>query len=93
MNTFTWPTKELILTNSILNGLSISGGTYVNNTPSYLPGETYKIKGQLYTAFTSTATYQDVSITLEDYPIDAQGYPNAPANTETFFFPNWFWLV
>ena len=65
---------------------SISGGTYVNDVPSYLPNETYKIKGQLYTAFTSTATYQDVSIRLEDYPMDAQGYPNAPANTETFFF-------
>ena len=65
---------------------SISGGTYVNDVPSYLPNETYKIKGQLYTAFTSTATYQDVNIRLEDYPMDAQGYPNAPANTETFFF-------
>ena len=65
---------------------SISGGTYANNVPSYLPGETYKIKGQLYTAFTSTATYQDVSIRLEDYPMDALGYPKAPANTETFFF-------
>ena len=65
---------------------SISGGTYVNNVPAYLPEETYKIKGQLYTAFTSTATYQDVNIRLEDYPMDAQGYPNAPANTETFFF-------
>jgi len=65
---------------------SISGGTYVNDVPSYLPDETYKIKGQLYTAFTSTATYQDVNIMLDDYPIDAEGYPNAPANTETFFF-------
>jgi hypothetical protein len=65
---------------------SISGGTYVNDVPTYLPDETYKIKGQLYTAFTSTATYQDVNIRLEDYPIDAEGYPNAPANTETFFF-------
>ena len=65
---------------------SISGGTYVNDVPSYLPGETYKIKGQLYTAFTSTATYQDVAIRLEDYPMDALGYPKAPANTETFFF-------
>jgi hypothetical protein len=51
-----------------------------------LPSETFKIKGQLYTAFTSTATYQDVSINLTDYPIDAEGYPKAPANTETFFF-------
>jgi hypothetical protein len=65
---------------------SISGGTYVNDVPSYLPDETYKIKGQLYTAFTSTATYQDVNIMLGDYPIDAEGYPNAPTNTETFFF-------
>jgi hypothetical protein len=65
---------------------SISGGTYVNDVPSYLPGETYKIKGQLYTAFTSTAIYQDVAIRLEDYPMDALGYPKAPANTETFFF-------
>ena len=65
---------------------SISGGTYVNDVPSYLPDETYKIKGQLYTAFTSTATYQDVNVMLGDYPIDAEGYPNAPANTETFFF-------
>ena len=64
----------------------ISGGTYVDNVPSYLPGDTYKIKGQLYTAFTSTATYQDVSIRLEDYPMDVEGYPKAPVNTETYFF-------
>ena len=64
----------------------ISGGTYVNDVPDYLPNETFKIKGQLYTAFTSTATYQDVNINLTDYPMDAEGYPNAPANTETFFF-------
>lgn len=64
----------------------ISGGTYVNNVPSYLPGETYKVKGQLYTAFTSTATYQNVNILLEDYPMDAEGYPKAPLNTETYFF-------
>ena len=64
----------------------ISGGTYVDNVPSYLPGETYKVKGQLYTAFTSTATYQNVNILLEDYPMDAEGYPKAPVNTETYFF-------
>ena len=64
----------------------ISGGTYVDNVPSYLPGDTYKIRGQLYTAFTSNAIYQDVSITLEDYPMDAEGYPKAPVNTEDYFF-------
>ena len=65
---------------------SISGGTYVNDVPAYLPNDTFKIKGQLYTAFTSTATYQDVNVNLTDYPIDAEGYPKAPTNTETFFF-------
>ena len=65
---------------------AISGGTYVNNVPSYLPNDTYKIQGNLYTAFTSTAIYQDVNVNLTDYPIDAEGYPKAPQNTETFFF-------
>ena len=64
----------------------ISGGTYVNNVPTYLSSDTYKIKGQLYTAFTSSATYEDVNIRLNDYPIDFEGYPKAPVNTETYFF-------
>jgi hypothetical protein len=64
----------------------ISGGTYVDTVPAYLPGDTYKIKGHLYTAFTSSATYQSVNVRLSDYPIDAEGYPKAPTNTETFFF-------
>jgi hypothetical protein len=64
----------------------ISGGTYVENTPSYLPGQTYRIKGKIYNGFTSTATYQDVNIKLEDYPIDAMGFPSAPINTEDYFF-------
>jgi hypothetical protein len=64
----------------------ISGGTYVQNTPSYLPGATYKIRGNTYTAFTTTDTYTDVSITLADYPIDDLGFPKAPLNTETYFF-------
>jgi len=64
----------------------ISGGTYVQNTPTYLPGSTYKIRGVTYTAFTTTDTYSDVSITLADYPIDDLGFPKAPLNTETYFF-------
>jgi hypothetical protein len=65
---------------------SISGGTYVENTPTYLPGVTYKIKGKTYSGFTSTATYEDVNIKLEDYPIDDLGFPSAPLNTEDYFF-------
>lgn len=64
----------------------ISGGTYVDEVPSYSIGNTFKFKGQLFTAFTSTATYQDVSIRLVDYPMDVFGYPRAPLNTETYYF-------
>ena len=64
----------------------ISGGTYVENQPSFSPGETYKIKGRTFTAFTSTQNYQDVTVTLDDYPIDREGFPKAPKNTETYFF-------
>ena len=65
---------------------SISGGTYVNEAPSYLANQTYKIKGNLYTAFTSNATYEDVAITLDEYPMDSFGFPKAPRNTENYFF-------
>jgi hypothetical protein len=65
---------------------AITGGTYVQNTPSYLPGDTFKIKGKTFTAFTTTDTYTDVQIELDDYPIDREGFPKAPRNTETYFF-------
>lgn len=65
---------------------AISGGTYEQSTPSYLPGETYKIKGVTYTAFTTVNTYTDVQIQLDDYPIDIEGYPQAPRDTEEYFF-------
>jgi hypothetical protein len=64
----------------------ISGGTYVQESPSYLASQTYKIKGQLFTAFTSTSVYEDTNITLAAYPMDIEGYPKAPKNTETYFF-------
>jgi hypothetical protein len=64
----------------------ISGGTYVQQTPAYLPNSTYKIKGKLFSAFTTEDTYEDVQIELDDYPIDDQGYPKAPRNTENYFF-------
>ena len=64
----------------------ISGGTYVQETPSYAVGQTYSIYGKIYSAFTETATYTDTNITLAAYPIDIEGYPKAPVNTETYFF-------
>ncbi len=64
----------------------ISGGTYVQRTPAYLPNSTFKIKGKLFSAFTTEDTYEDVQIELDDYPIDEEGYPKAPRNTEDYFF-------
>ena len=64
----------------------ISGGTYVNEYPSYIPGATYKVKGQTFTAFTTSTVYEDTTIRLSDYPMDAEGYPKAPVDTESFFF-------
>ena len=64
----------------------ISGGTYVQDTPTYAQGQTYSVKGQLYTAFTTNSTYTDANITLDDYPMDFEGYPKAPVNTESYFF-------
>jgi len=64
----------------------ISGGTYVNTSPAYIPGDTYKVKGQTFTAFTSSSIYEDTNIRLEEYPMDLEGYPRAPIDTEKFFF-------
>jgi hypothetical protein len=64
----------------------ISGGTYVNTSPTYIPGDTYKVKGQTFTAFTSSSVYEDTNIRLEEYPMDIEGYPRAPIDTENYFF-------
>ena len=86
MNTFIWLTKKINLDQFYNQWAQISGGTYVQETPSYAVGQTYSIYGQIYTAFTETATYTDTNITLAAYPIDIEGYPKAPVNTETYFF-------
>ena len=44
--------QKISISNFDFQYAQISGGTYVEETPSYLPGATYKIKGQLFTAFT-----------------------------------------
>jgi hypothetical protein len=78
--------QKINMSQFTLKWASISGGTYVQDVPSYLPGETYKIKGNIYSAFTSSATYEDVSIRLNEYPIDSLGFPSAPENTENYYF-------
>lgn len=65
---------------------AISGGTYVKDTPIYLPGATFRFQGQLFTAFTSSSTYEYVTISRNEYPVDDEGFPKAPVNTEDYFF-------
>ena len=72
---------------------SISGGTYVQDTPVLDPTYTFTIMGVPYTGFTTENTIQDVNINRDEYPMDENGYPSAPEDTETYFFQSgsgWF---
>jgi len=64
----------------------ITGGTYVNEIPQLQVGQTYKLKGQTFTAFTNQSLYESVTLTRKDYPVDELGYPKAPAETDSYFF-------
>ena len=71
----------------------ISGGTYARELPTLEAGNTFKFKGDTYTGFTTETIIQDVNITKDSYPIDSEGYPSAPINTDDFFFEKgsgWF---
>ena len=78
--------QQINMSNFDTQFASISGGTYVYETPSYLPNSVFSFQGQMFTAFTSTSTYETVNVIRGDYPVDNEGYPQAPDNTETFFF-------
>lgn len=64
----------------------ITGGTYVKNTPVYVTGSTFKVKGVTFTAITTQNTYDSISITRNDYPMDKDGYPSAITPTDSMFF-------
>jgi hypothetical protein len=64
----------------------ITGGTYEYVVPSYVEGSTYKIKGQTFTAFTSSSSYEEAIFLPENYPIGDDGYPRAPIDTDEYFF-------
>ncbi len=72
---------------------SISGGTYVIDTPVLDPTYTFSILGVTYTGFTTQNETIDVDTTIEDYPIDELGYPSAPENSSDYYFQKgsgWF---
>lgn len=71
----------------------ITGGTYVENITTYESGTTYSIYGTQYTAFTSTTELFLVDQVRDDYPVDEFGYPQAPVNTDDYYFEKgagWF---
>lgn len=78
--------------------IDISDGIYVQETPVYetQPSGIYKYNGNVYTAFTTEESFLAVSIDREDFPVDDEGYPKAPEDTEDFYFQKgsgWFELV
>ena len=76
--------------------IQISGGTYSEELPVYDTNTVFSILGNPYTGFTTESVNTDVDTTIDDYPIDSEGYPMAPTNSENFFFQKgagWFELV
>ena len=77
------------------NYAEISGGTYVNQIPVFT-NTLYSIRGVPYSSITTTSETTEVDVTLADYPIDINGYPKKPQETNDFFFQKgagWFELV
>ena len=85
--------KKLSYDDFLTKYAQISGGTYVQNIPGYLVGSEYKIQGVTYTAFTTNQTATQSLYTISDYPIDENGFPTTPQQTNNFFFQEgagWF---
>jgi hypothetical protein len=76
----------------------ISDGIFTREIPTFQtgPNSIFTIYGNVYTAFTLEQTYLAVSLDREDFPVDDQGYPKAPTETEDFYFQKgsgWFELT
>jgi hypothetical protein len=71
----------------------IEGGSYAIDLPVLEPGNTYRILGREFTGFTIQTITQDVELGRDDFPVDDEGYPKAPEDSESFFFQQgagWF---
>ena len=64
----------------------ISGGTYVEEVTIFDSSNVFSIYGQPYSGFTTEFKITNVDTVEEDYPVDSEGYPKAPRDTESFFF-------
>jgi hypothetical protein len=73
--------------------INLSGGTWVQNLPVLEIGNIFSIYGVQYTGYTTAQIIQNVTTTLIDYPVDIDGFPSMPLETESFFFQiggGWF---
>ena len=71
----------------------ISGGTVYNEKPALDNTNIFTLQGIPYTGFTTSGTLELVDTIKEDYPIDSEGYPKMPQETEDFYYQKgagWF---
>jgi hypothetical protein len=72
---------------------NISGGTYSKKIPTLENGNVFRFQGNDYTGFTTTTELESVTLTSNDYPVDSEGYPLSPVNSDTYFYQmgaGWF---
>jgi hypothetical protein len=57
----------------------LSGGTYANTIPTLDTTNVFSIRGQQFTAYTTTTNFEDINIRRNDYPVDKDGFPKSPS--------------
>ena len=73
--------------------VQISGGTKVETLPVLNPQNTYTIYGTQYTGYTNAQLIIETDMSINDYPINEQGYPRAVTPTDDYYFEKgsgWF---
>jgi len=72
---------------------NVSGGTYLNVSPTLDPTNTFSVLGTTYTGYTTSASIELTTSTLADYPVDPYGYPKPPTNNDSYYYQlgsGWF---
>ena len=72
---------------------NISGGTYIESVSVLDPTNLFSIFGVQYTGYTTNYVIDDVNLNKSAYPVDEEGYPMAPEDTESYFYQigsGWF---
>ena len=70
--------------------VQISGGTYNDETPTFDSTNTFKIRGTVYTGFTTDSVVRITNLTRPDFPVDSNGYPTTPANVPFELGAGWY---